>query len=99
MQFLSLRGDFPTVPSPGTATSSLCQEDVAGSGGRPLKVVMWLLPVWSSVGVAAGLLLCQLTIWDSFFLIGTHSDAHVPQMSQCHRLLSKVTPSCWCAIY
>lgn len=61
-------------------------------------MVMWL-PRWPSVEVAAGLLLRQLTIWDSFFLIGTHSDAHVPQMSQCHKLPSKVTPSCCGAIY
>lgn len=31
-------------PFPGTVTSSLCQEDVAGSGVMPLKVVAWLLP-------------------------------------------------------
>lgn len=41
----SLHGDIPTVPSPGTATNSLCREDVTGSGVAPLKVVAWRLSV------------------------------------------------------
>lgn len=41
----SLHGDIPTVPSPSTATNSLCREDVTGSEGAPLKVVAWQLSV------------------------------------------------------
>lgn len=41
----SLHGVFPTVPSQGTGTNSLCQEDVTGSGVMSLKVVAWWLSV------------------------------------------------------